>query len=163
MSKRFTDTNKYRKPFIRSLQGAYKLFWDYLYHDCDHAGIWIKDFEIAQIYVGADMPINEKDALTYFNNGKQRIIPFDNNEKWFIPKFIYFQYGELNEVNRAHKSVIDILKRYGLYEIYLNGLNKFLSKKDCKRLTRGLQGYKDKDKDMDMDKELLKKSQKKKL
>ena len=158
MAKRFTDTNKYRKPFIRGLQGAYKLLWDYLYHDCDHAGIWIKDFEIAQIFIGNDMPINEQDALNYFNNGKERIIPFDNNEKWFIPKFIYFQYGELNELNRAHKSVIDILKRYNLYEIYLRGLQGANDP-----LTRGLQGHKDKDKDMDMGKELLEKIQKKKL
>ena len=59
MAKRFTDTEKYRKPFLRGLQGAYKLLWDFLYHDCNHAGIWIKDFEIAQIYIGNDMPINE--------------------------------------------------------------------------------------------------------
>jgi hypothetical protein len=116
MAKRFTDTNKYKKPFIRGLQGAYKIFWDYLYHECDHAGIWIVDFEVAQLYVGKDMPINKDDALKYFNKGEKRIIEVDNGTRWFLPEFIEFQYGELNESNRAHNSVIGILKKYGLYK-----------------------------------------------
>jgi hypothetical protein len=143
MAKRFTDTNKYKKPFIRGLQGAYKLFWDYLYHECDHAGIWIVDFEIAQLYLGHDMPINKKDALKYFNEGEIRIIEIDNGKKWFIKPFIDFQYGELNEQNRAHNSVITILKKYNLFH---------------KPLRRSLQapteGAMDKDKDMDMVKDM---------
>lgn len=140
MAKRFTDTNKYRKPFIRGLKGAYKLLWDYLYHDCDHAGIWIVDFEVAQIYIGSDMPVNKNDALKYFNDNEIRIIPFDNDSKWFIPSFVDFQYGELNSSNRAHNSVINLLSKQNLYSI-------------DKGLTRGLQDPKDKDKDKDMDKD----------
>lgn len=140
MAKRFTDTNKYKKPFIRGLQGAYKVLWDYLYHDCDHAGIWIIDFEVAQIYVGHDLPVNEIDALRFFNDGEQRIIEIDCGKKWFIPSFIHFQYGELKESNRAHNSVIKILKD--------------------KDLLSTLQGAKDKEKDMDMVKELEKDKEK---
>jgi hypothetical protein len=143
MAKRFTDTNKYKKPFIRGLQGAYKIFWDYLYHECDHAGIWIVDFEIAQHYVGKDMPINKEDALKYFNNGEKRIIEVDNKTKWFIPSFIEFQYGILNPENRAHNSVISILSKYGLY-------------KKNKPLVSPSEGAMDKDKDKDMDMELVK-------
>jgi len=142
MAKRFTDTNKYKKPFIRGLQGAYKLFWDYLYHDCDHAGIWIVDFEIAQLYIGSDMPINKNDALKFFNSDEKRIIEIDGGKKWFLPSFIDFQYGQLSEINRAHNSVITILKKYNLYK--------------NKPLIRPLQGCKDKDKDMDMVKEMVK-------
>jgi len=138
MAKRFTDTNKYKKPFIRGLQGAYKLFWDYLYHDCDHAGIWIVDFEIAQLYLGQDMPINRLDALKFFNNGEKRIIEFDNGKKWFIKSFIEFQYGVLNPENRVHKSILD--------EFYKYNFNK--------GLIRSLQGLKDKEKDKDKDKYL---------
>ena len=142
MAKRFTDTNKYKKPFIRGLQGAYKVLWDYLYHDCDHAGIWIVDFEIAQIYVGSDLPINKADALKFFNESEKRIIEIDYGTKWFIPSFISFQYGELKESNRAHNSVINILKNKGLIS--------------------SLQGAKDKDKDMvkDLDKEKDKEQEK---
>lgn len=142
MAKRFTDTNKYRKPFIRGLQGAYKLLWDYLYHDCDHAGIWIVDFEIAQLYIGSDMPVNKSDALKYFNSDEKRIIEIDGGKKWFLPSFIEFQYGVLSENNRAHSSVISILKKYGLYK--------------NKPLTSPLQGAKDKDKEMDIVKDMVK-------
>ena len=144
MAKRFTDTNKYKKPFIRGLQGAYKLLWDYLYHDCDHAGIWIVDFEVAQLYLGKDMPVNHEDALRYFNNDEKRIIEVDNGKKWFIPSFIEFQYGELNEQNRAHNSVIQILKKNNLYK--------------NRPLKSSLEGAmdKDKDKDKDMVKDMVK-------
>jgi len=141
MAKRFTDTNKYKKPFIRGLQGAYKIFWDYLYHECDHAGIWIVDFEVAQLYVGKDMPINKKEALECFNEGEKRIIEIDKGRKWFIPSFIEFQYGELNEKNRAHNSVILILKKYGLY-------------KKNKVLASPSEGAMDKDMDMELVKEM---------
>lgn len=116
MAKRFTDTNKYRKPFIRGLKGAYKLLWDFLYHDCDHAGIWIVDFEIAQMYVGADMKINKEDALKNFNEDEIRIIELDNGKKWFIPSFIEFQYGRLNDKNKAHSGIIIILSKYNLID-----------------------------------------------
>jgi len=142
MAKRFTDTNKYKKPFIRGLQGAYKLLWDYLYHECDHAGIWIVDFEVAQIYIGLDMTVEKSEALKQFNKDEVKIIEIDNGKKWFIPSFIEFQYGELNEENRAHNSVIKILSKYNLFPIN-------------KPLTSPLQGAMDmvKDKDKDMDKE----------
>lgn len=139
MAKRFTDTNKYKTPFMRSLKGAYKLFWDYLYHDCDHAGIWIVDFDIAQIYIGLDMPINKEESLECFNADEIKIIEIDNGKKWFIPSFIEFQYGVLNKKNRAHNSVIAILKKYDV----LN-LSPLLSP---------LQGRKDKEQEQDKDKD----------
>jgi len=137
MAKRFTDTDKYKKPFIRGLPGPYKLLWDYLYHDCDHAGIWIVDFDIAQIYIGNDMPVNKEDALKYFNSGEKRIVVLSDGAKWFLPSFIDFQYGELNSQNRAHNSVITILSKYNLFD-------------SNKGLIRPLQGAKVKDKDKDM-------------
>mgnify|MGYP000901817018 FL=1 len=137
MAKRFTDTNKYKKPFIRGLQGPYKLLWDYLYHDCDHAGIWIVDFEITQLYLGADMPVNKTDALRFFNEGEARVIEFDQGKKWFIISFIQFQYGELNEQNRVHASILSELNK--------SGINK--------GLIRSLQRPMDKEEDKDKDKE----------
>ena len=112
MAKRFTDTDKYKKPFIRSLPGAYKLFWDYLYHECNNAGLWIVDFEIAQIYIGIDMPISRKKALELYNKNNPKIVELSNGKYWFIPSFIKFQYGILNPKNNAHKSVIDKLSQF---------------------------------------------------
>jgi hypothetical protein len=137
MPKRFTDTNKYKKPFIRSLPGAYKLLWDFLYHDCDHAGIWIVDFEIAQAYVGSDMPIKKDVALELFNTEEKRIVEIDGGKKWFIPSFIEFQYIKLSDNNRAHLNVISVLKKFDL-------LNTDLTLKlEIKPLPSPLQGVKE--------------------
>lgn len=147
MAKRFTDTNKYKKSFIRGLPGAYKLLWDYLYHDCDHAGVWIVDMEIAQKYIGDDMPVSKKLALDLFNEDELRVIELDGGKKWFIPSFIEFQYGKLSEKNRAHLSVISILKKFDL-------LNDDLTIKiQIKPLTSPLQGAMDKDMDKDKEKD----------
>lgn len=147
MGKRFTDTNKYKKSFIRGLQGPYKLLWDYLYHDCDHSGIWIVDFEIAQTYLGPDMKVNKDDALKYFNDEEIRIVEIDSSKKWFLPGFIEFQYGILSDKNRAHSSVITTLKKYNLIDLDFNLIKH-------KPLTSPLQGGKEKDKDKEMDKEM---------
>jgi len=130
MAKRFTDTGKWKKKWIRELNPDMKLFWFYLLDNCDHAGIWEVDIDLASFQVG--VKLDEARILKVFN---RKIVPFKDG-KWFIPKFIEYQYGELNEANRAHSSVIKILTKYGLY----------------KGLARGLQGAKDKDKDKDKDK-----------
>lgn len=154
MAKRFTDTSKYKKPFFRGLPGAYKLFYDFLYHDCDHAGIWIVDIETAQIFVGKDMPIEIDKALDLFNDGEIRIVPFDDGKKWFIPLFIKFQYGSLSEKNRAHHSVINILKKYNLIDenlVPIEKISPYIEKP--KPLWREPKGDKDKDKEKEMEKE----------
>jgi hypothetical protein len=140
MAKRFTDTEKWKKPFIRGLQGAYKLLWLYICDDCDHAGIWQVDFEVAKIRIGEDICL--PDALECFGD---KIIVFDNGNKWFIPSFIEFQYPSgLNPDNRAHNSIIILLEKYNLL------------KNENKPLTSPSEGRKDMDKDMDMDKDKVK-------
>ena len=116
MGKRMEDTEKFNKMWHRNLPAAYKIFWDYLNTNCNFAGIWEKDFDLAQLLCGKDAPINEQEALKLFNEGKTRIIPFADNTKWFIAPFIPFQYKELTFKSRVHVAVIDRLKKYGLYE-----------------------------------------------
>jgi len=125
MPKRFTDSEKYRKPFIRSLPGAYKLLWDYICSDCNHAGIWLVDFEIAQICVGKDMPVGKDKALRLFNEGELRILELENGKKRFIISFIAFQYGKLSQSNPAHKNIILELKKFGLIDNNLDLLKEF--------------------------------------
>jgi len=110
MAKRFTDTEKWKKPFIRGLQGAYKLLWLYICDDCDHAGIWQVDMDVAQIRIGEKIDLNE--AIKSFED---KIIIFDSGNKWFIPSFVEFQYPSgLNPENRSHNSVIILLEKYNL-------------------------------------------------
>ena len=127
MAKRFTETGKWKKKWIRELSPEMKLFWFYLLDNCDHAGIWEVDIELAAFQIKVEL--DESDILNTFN---RKIVTFKPG-KWFVPKFIDYQYGELNKSNRAHLSVIKILTKYKLY----------------KGLTRGLQDPMDMDMDMD--------------
>lgn len=139
MAKRFTDTEKWKKPFIRGLQGAYKLLWLYICDDCDHAGVWQVDLEVASIRIGE--PIDMEIAIKSFGD---KIVIFDDGNKWFIPSFLEFQYPSgLNPDNRAHSSIIFLLEKYNLRKI------------QNKPLRSPLQGRKDMDmvKDMDKDKD----------
>lgn len=136
MAKRFTDTDKWKKPFLRAMKAPYKLLWIYILDECDHAGIWQVDLEVAEIKIGEKLKID--DALKYFDG---KILVLDNGNKWFIFDFIEFQYGTLNPENRAHNSVLNILKKYHVLDENLK----------IKPLISPLQGAKDKDKDMDKD------------
>ena len=109
MAKRYTDSEKWKKPFIRGLQGAYKLLWFYILDDCDHAGIYQVDLAVAAIRIGEK--IDEEEAIRQFAD---KIVLMDNGTKWFIPSFIEFQYKELNPTNKAHASALALLKKNGI-------------------------------------------------
>ena len=64
MAKRFTDSDKWKQKFFRDLKTEYKLLWLYMWDDCDHAGIWNVDIEIAQVRLKVD--INELEAIEQF-------------------------------------------------------------------------------------------------
>ena len=127
LPKRFTDSDKWKKKWFRCLSNDHKVFWIYVLDQCDHAGIWEVDFEAAEFFCSG---IDEQEIRQVFNKQYQEI---DNGKRWFLKDFVDFQYGTLNENNRAHLSVINILLKYKLIE--------------NKGLIRPLQGYKDKDKD----------------
>lgn len=110
-----TDTDKWKKRFVRELSPQHKLLWFYILDDCNHAGIWDVDLEVASIRVGFDL---SHDNLP--SSFGEKVISFDNGDKWFIPEFIDFQYGELNPNSNVHKSVIALLEKYNL-EGYLKG------------------------------------------
>tara|TARA_R110002020_G_scaffold4709_1_gene20436 strand:+ start:5259 stop:5882 length:624 start_codon:yes stop_codon:yes gene_type:complete len=112
MAKRMTDTEKWKKGFFRELLPKHKLLWLYILDDCNHAGIWDVDIEVASIRIGSKVSL--KEASKVFAS---QIKIFDKGNKWFIPKFIDFQYGTLNENSRVHQSVIKILDKYDVYNI----------------------------------------------
>mgnify|MGYP003134634459 CR=1 FL=1 len=133
MAKRFTDTGLYDKEWFQELELKDKLFWEYITKKCDHAGIWDVNIRMAGYIIGAEF---EKEVLLKIF--RHRIIVIDN-DKWFIPKFLEFQYGnELNENNRVHKSAISRLNKVLLrsYDGASKGLSEF--NKDLPRTIDGL-------------------------
>ena len=122
MAKRFTETDKWKKKFIKSLPSDYKLLWLYILDDCNHAGVWDVDVEVASLRIGVE--VNEQTAIEMFGN---RVYIFDDESKWFIPNFLDFQYGELNPSSRVHQSAIKVLEKYDLLEVYEDFLKGMLT------------------------------------
>jgi len=136
MAKRFTDTEKWKKGFVRSLPPAYKLLWLYMLDDCDNAGVWQVEVEVASIRIGTKL--NEKEALKLFGNN---VISFDEGSKWFVKEFVKFQQGvshiaELNSNSNPHKSILRIVEQYKLLELEDNPIEVIEEVKQAKKSKR---------------------------
>lgn len=108
MAKRLTDTEKFIDPWYRRLSTKHKLLWDWLLCNCDHAGIVTVDFEFIEMVLSEKYEDNALDE--YFSD---RVIKL-GHFKYFIPKFLRFQYGKLNPLSKVHASVIQRLKDEGI-------------------------------------------------
>lgn len=134
VAKRFTDTEKWKDDWFLRLKPVDKIFWLYICDNCDHAGIWKVSSHLAGIMIGQDVDLEL--ALLGFGPKVQKL----SDDYWFIPNFIRFQYGLLDESNKVHKSVLAILKSKGL-------------EAPTKPHASPLLGAKDKDKEKDKDKD----------
>lgn len=113
MSKRFTDTEKWRRPWFRALSHAYRLFWLYICDNCDIAGIWYVDIGLASYLIGIE--IDPKIAREQLN---KQITELDGGSRWLINGFIEFQYGKLTLNNNLHRSIMATLKLRGMAGAY---------------------------------------------
>ena len=115
MAKRYTDTDIYNKEWYHELDVKYKAFWDYICRTCNHVGIWDVNIRLASFLINCDY--TKPEILKVFNG---RIIIIEE-DKWILPKFIKFQYGDnLNPNNNVHKSVIAMIDKYNLEDIINN-------------------------------------------
>ena len=119
----------------------------YVLDQCDHAGIWEVDFELASYFCNGIKESEIRDTFV------KQYHEFDDGKRWFIKDFIEFQYRGLDESNRVHNSVITILKRHGLYKVLISFLHE-AKDKDI---------YKEQLKDKEKDKEKGKNSKKNQL
>ncbi|TXH41731.1 MAG: hypothetical protein E6Q97_36985 [Desulfurellales bacterium] len=119
MAKRFIKDEMLRNPWLRSATTIHKVLWVALITECDHAGIWIVDWEMMNLLCGGEI---DRAAAARFLDG--RFIEIDNGRRWFIPDFIRFQYpnGLMGENNNL-KSIRSIFSKYGICAKTLTILN----------------------------------------
>jgi len=86
MAKRMTDSTKWNDEWFSELSPNMKLVWLYILDMCDHAGVYKVNLKLLKFQTGVET--TEEEIFYYL---KDRIYPTDNN-RWFIPKFITFQY-----------------------------------------------------------------------
>lgn len=135
MAKRFIDTGIFRKPSIRAMKAPYKALFIYLLCECDHAGVWEEEIDVAAMRLG--MELDKETALKELGASVKAV-----GSKWYLTDFVAYQYGELNPANRVHASVISRLQSIGINPS---------EKHENKPLASPLEGAKDKDKDKEKD------------
>ena len=137
MAKRFVDTSLWKRKWYRCLPPKMKLFYFYMITNCDHAGMYDVDLELAEFQIG--MPVKQKDIDEHLKDHIKVI----KDDKWWVKAFPDFQYGELNPNVKAHASVIKILTKYNCLVTVPNSLHRVQDKDKDK--------VKDKEKDMNPD------------
>ena len=117
MAKRFIDTGIFDDSWFSELSMEAKIFWIWLITRCNHAGIIDINNKLATFQTGIkNIPMTLKEI-------GDRCILIESG-KYFIPKFIYYQYSNgLSENVSAQKSVIHILKKYNL-EHYIKSISE---------------------------------------
>ena len=145
MAKRYFDTDIWKKKWFRSLSPKYKSSWWYIISQCDHAGFFEPDIDIMSIFVGEEL--DETELMEIFSSR----IEYLENGKWFIPKFIKFQYkvshpDELNLGNRVHKSVYERIEKYSYLFRPIDDPSKG-HPRVMLGASKKMEGAKDKDKD----------------
>lgn len=118
--KRFTETQKWEDPWFRRLSPEMKLLWQWLLDRCDNAGIIDPDLELASFQIGYQYPL---DTLSGFGE-RIEMLPCG---KWFIPKFIAFQYGMLSKDCKAHRPIFLSLQKHEV-KGYPKGINTLQEK-----------------------------------
>lgn len=114
MSKRFTESDKWRNVWFRKLPLRYKCFWLYLLDSCDSVGTWRIDFETASFQIGE--PIDE----TVLDHLSHRVYIYDGGEKLWVADFIHFQHGDIRKTRSPIlKRVAAKLKENELWSEYL--------------------------------------------
>ena len=103
--KRFTETTKWGDSWFSDLPLNYKVGWLYCLDACDCAGFLELNGRILSFNIGETIDVDEFLAAM-----DHRIVRIANG-KYFIPRFIAFQYVKgLTDTNKAHVGVLRRLK-----------------------------------------------------
>lgn len=112
MSKRYTDTEKWKKQWFRELTPIEKATWFYITEQCDNVGVWDADFAAAEFMVGDKICWEDLIEKTHGN------IEVLECGKWWLVDFCKFQHTDLSPDSKSKpvQSYIRLLKKHGLYE-----------------------------------------------
>lgn len=110
--KRFTDTNKWSDPWFRRLSSPAKQLWTYLCDHCDPVGMVEIDLGLASQDCGQTI---SKANIEELGDRLELIV----SNRYILPKFINFQYGELSPQCPPHKSVIRLIETHNLKRVGL--------------------------------------------
>ena len=110
MAKRFTDTGKWKRPWFRALGLHAKVLWQYLCDECDHAGVWVADFELTSFQVG--FKVDEERLANWLGD---KLVKVDR-DAYLIPSFLEFQYGTNDKQFSAKTSALKRLTLLGLID-----------------------------------------------
>lgn len=102
MAKRWTDSDKWNDEWYVSLPNDYRIVWQWLLDNCNHAGVCKRSLTILNDRCRTDLT---EEFLLHIMGGRLLIV--DSN--WFIPKFLRFQYKTLKSKKPAIISVVTIL------------------------------------------------------
>lgn len=105
--KRFTETTKWRDPWFRKLSPAAKLLWQYMCDNCIQIGLIDLDLEAASFDIGQKITDKHVGELA---SRLQTV----GNGKFFIPKFIGFQYGTLTNACPPHRTILKLVSEHQL-------------------------------------------------
>jgi len=155
-----TDTDIWKSQrWFRKLEPNYKLAWNYIKDQCNHAGIWNIDCTDLMEDLGIDgfsltdfisATNTEYDKFSGKKIIKERLVILGDNFLW-ITGFLQFQYenkeGKVNAEAAPVKTALQILNGYGILEQALI--------KGYFTLIKGSVRAKDKDKDKDIDKDIV--------
>jgi len=133
MAKRLTDTEKWNDDWYISLSNDYRIIWQWLLDNCNHAGICKRSIRLLNLM--CNTKVSEEELIKTMED---RVLIKDNN--WFIPKFLKFQYTSLHSNRPVIISVLKELEKNELLSMIPQSFgNDYLIIKD-----------KDKDKDKDI-------------
>lgn len=107
MSKRFTDSKKWRNEWFRKLTPEAKLTWIYLCDECEFHGVMKIDYGLASFQLGFE--VNSIKIKQFFNEK----VYFIDDEKILIVQFFEFQYGESKDSWSAKVKAKEKLENIG--------------------------------------------------
>jgi hypothetical protein len=148
MSKRFTETEKWRDSWFCDLTTNEKLGYIYILDNCDSTGVWDANTKLAEFSIGAKLKWND-----LAEKMGHRVFKLKDG-KWLVTRFIGFQYGKLTPDCRPHLPILRLVEKHKAsgFPSDLQSLINTLCNRVSNRVSDTAQD-KEQDKDQEQDQE----------